>query len=270
MDHDRRPPAVAGTFYPAEPASLAAEVAGLLGDTSGARPHLGLLVPHAGYVYSGRVAGQVFAATVVPRRVIVLAPNHTGRGARAAVWGRGRFLLPGEALPVDEELCAALIGRAGMVDDREAHLREHALEVVLPFLRAREPGVRITPIVLGPLDHAACAEVARAIAAATADLPREELLVVASSDLNHYLDDDSARRLDRRVLEPVLGLDARGLHERVLAEDHSMCGVIPATVMLEYARARGATRADLIAYATSGDAFGERDRVVGYAGVTVD
>jgi AmmeMemoRadiSam system protein B len=268
MSGDLRAPAVAGRFYPGDGPTLEEEVAGFVGETAQARPRIGILAPHAGYVYSGGVAGKVYAATEVPRRVVVLAPNHTGRGARGAVWARGSFALPGGAVPVDEELAARLIGRAGLTEDRAAHLAEHALEVQLPFLRARNRAVTITPIVLGPLDHPGCAAVADALREA-AEALGEPLLVVASSDMNHYLPDDETRTRDQRALAPLLARDGRALHDVVLREDHSMCGFVPATVMIEYAVARGATAAELVAYATSGDAFGERDRVVGYAGVTV-
>jgi hypothetical protein len=266
---DVRAPAVAGRFYPGEAAALEAEVARLLGAPSRTpRKHLGVVAPHAGYVYSGGVAGRVFADTEVPARVVVLAPNHTGRGRRGAVWARGALALPGCAVPVDEALCARLLGGL-LEDDREAHRFEHALEVELPLLRARRADVRVTPIVLGGLYEAECVEVGEALAKAVTELG-EDVLVVASSDMSHYLSDEETRAIDRRALEPLLALDAVGLYRRVRDEGITMCGVVPATVMLAYARARGARAAELLAYATSGDAFGERDRVVGYAGVVVD
>jgi AmmeMemoRadiSam system protein B len=263
---DLRPPAVAGRFYPADPRELSADVARFIGDTSHARPRLGIVAPHAGYVYSGPVAGKVYAATRVPDRVCVLAPNHTGRGAPAAVFPAGALDLPGGPVPVDEELTAALIGRAGLQADRDAHRHEHALEVQLPFLRALNPRVRVTPIILGGIDYDWCAAVGRTLA----EVAPADLLVVASSDMNHYLPDAETRVRDRRALEPLLKLDAHALYDRVRDEDHSMCGILPATAMLAFANARGAKEATLVAYATSGDAFGDRDRVVGYAGVVVD
>jgi AmmeMemoRadiSam system protein B len=131
---DVRQPAVSGRFYPARADELQAEVARFLGGAAGGQRHIGVVAPHAGYVYSGPIAGKVFADTVVPRRVIVLAPNHTGRGARAAVWAKGAFALPGDRVPVDEELAQRLLDAGvGFVADREAHRFEHALEVELPF-----------------------------------------------------------------------------------------------------------------------------------------
>lgn len=269
-DGDLRAPAVAGRFYPANAATLDRDVKRYL-QASGRAPrrHLAVMAPHAGYVYSGAVAGAVFADTEVPARVVVLAPNHTGRGRPGALWPAGAFLLPGGEVPVDGELCELLLAGCDRLEiDREAHRHEHALEVELPFLRARRPDVKVTPVILGGLDGDACVAIGEALARVGGALG-EEVLVVASSDMSHYLPDGEARRIDRRALEPLLQLDPEGLYRRVRDEDISMCGILPATAMLAYARARGATRAELLAYATSADAFGDTSSVVGYAGVTV-
>ena len=267
MSDNLRQPAVAGRFYPGDAGELVNEVERFLAapSTTPCAPRLGVVAPHAGYVYSGGVAGKVFAATVVPSRVVVIAPNHTGLGARRSLWQRGALAIPGSEIPVDEQLGALLLEAGAVEADHEAHRREHALEVELPFLRARNPSVTVTPLVLGPLDFAACRSLGEALAA----LAHEGTLVVASSDMSHYLDDAATRAIDRVALAPLLALDPEQLHATVLREDISMCGVIPATVMLCFARARGATRAELVDYATSGDAFGDRARVVGYAGVVV-
>jgi AmmeMemoRadiSam system protein B len=265
-----RQPAVSGRFYPGGAEPLRAEVRRCLGDAGDGRRHLGVVAPHAGYVYSGAIAGKVFADTNVPRRVVVLAPNHTGRGARVALWSRGAFALPGDEVPVDEELCARLIdSRAGFVADHEAHRYEHALEVELPFLRARRPDAVVTPVILGGLDGAECIALGRVIAETVAALG-EEVLVVASSDMSHYLPDEATRRLDRRAIEPMLACDPKRLYDVVEGEGISMCGILPATAMLAYARARGATHGTLLAYGTSADAFGDTDRVVGYAAIAID
>jgi hypothetical protein len=269
MSGDVRPPAVAGRFYPGDGPALDRMVAELMPPRPSVR-QLAVMAPHAGYVYSGGVAGALFAATEVPARVVVMAPNHTGRGQRGAVWPRGAFAVPGGTIVVDEVLCAGWMKEAGglLVEDRAAHRDEHALEVELPFLRARRPDLRITPVILGGLDADECVAVGQALARAIVACG-EEVLVVASSDMSHYLPDAEARQIDARALEPLLALDALGLHRRVYDEDISMCGVLPATAMVAYAVARGATRATLHGYATSGDAFGDRSRVVGYAAVTV-
>jgi AmmeMemoRadiSam system protein B len=273
---DVRQPAVAGAFYPGDADELREAVHALLMEaeatTATARAHVGIVAPHAGYFYSGAIAGKVFAATNIPRRVIVLAPNHTGRGARCAVWSRGAFVLPGDLIPVDEELCQRLIAAEVVprfTHDREAHSREHALEVELPFIRARRHDALITPIILGGLDGDECVALGRALAAVVGELG-EEALVVASSDMSHYLPDDVTRKIDRRPIEAMLACDPQRLYEVVTSEDISMCGILPVTTMLSYARARGATRGQLVAYGTSADASGDRARVVGYAAVTVD
>lgn len=265
---DRRLPAAAGTFYPADGDELRRGVNERLQRAARTpRRHLGIVAPHAGYVYSGDIAARVFADTVVPARVIVLAPNHTGLGKRGAVWARGAFVMPDGEVPVDEPLCAALLSPP-LVFDKEAHRREHALEVELPFLRARRPDVRITPIVLGGLDGDECVALGESLAATVSRLG-EDVLLVASSDMNHYLDDATTRAVDQRALEPLLRLDPLGLYERVRDEEITMCGVLPATTLLAYARARGATGAELIAYGTSADAFGDIRRCVGYAAVAI-
>ena len=269
---DVRQPAVSGRFYPSDADELRAEVVKFLGGdaTGGGQRHRGVVAPHAGYVYSGPIAGKLFADTLVPRRVVVLAPNHTGRGARVALWARGAFALPGDRVPVDEELAARLIeAGVGFVDDREAHRFEHALEVELPFVRARNPAAIVTPVILGGLDGAECVALGRTLAEMVTALD-EEVLVVASSDMRHYLPDDITREIDRHAIEPMLACDPARLFDVVERQEITMCGILPATVMLSYARALGATHGTLVAYGTSADAFGDRDRVVGYAGIAVD
>jgi AmmeMemoRadiSam system protein B len=260
--------AVAGRFYPAEPGRLAGEVSRHLaaGGPATPAPALGIVAPHAGYVFSGDVAGATYARVAVPARAVVLCPNHTGLGRPAALWADGSWRTPLGSVPVDEELCRAIAACPLVEPDRAAHRREHALEVQLPFLQARRADVRIAPLCLGPLLLDECREVARAVAAAA----RLGALVVASSDMSHYLPAAETERRDRRALDRVLALDAEGLYETVRREDISMCGVVPATVMLLAARELGATRARLVRYGHSGLVNGDLDAVVGYAGVVVD
>jgi hypothetical protein len=264
-----RPPAVAGRFYPADPATLAREVEAHLGTaTAKPRPRLAVVAPHAGYVYSGKVAGAVFAATEVPRKVVVLAPNHTGLGRGVAVWPSGAFALPGGEVPIDEAITRALLAAPPFVADTEAHQREHALEVELPFLRARRPDLQVAAVIVGGAGLEACLEVGERLAEAIR-AAGEPVLVVASSDMSHYLPNAEARRVDARALEPLLALDPEGLYRRVRDEDISMCGVLPVTCALACARRLGAQSAELVAYATSAEAFGDESRVVGYAGVAI-
>ena len=266
-----RLPAVAGAFYPDDPSTVAADARRLArarGDTP-ARPAIAVVCPHAGWMYSGALAGRLAAATVVPTRVLVLAPNHTGRGARGAVWSGGAWRLPGADVPVDTAFCRALCDESTLLEpDLDAHLDEHAIEVLVPLLAARQPALHLAPVVLGGLSFGECETLAAAIARTiqAADGPT---LIVASSDMNHYRPDAETRVLDALALAPLEALDARGLFEAVRRHGITMCGYIPATVAVLAARALGATRATRIGYATSADAGGDRDRVVGYAAVTM-
>ena len=264
-----RPPAVAGRFYPGDPEVLQRQVAGFLTASPETAPEraAAVMAPHAGYMYSGGVAGRVFARALVPERVIVLCPNHTGLGRRVSVVPAGRFCLPGGDLPIDEDLAAAVLAELpGAEPDREAHRFEHAIEVELPFLRARQERVRLVPVVLAGLSEADAIALGEGLHRAV-ERAGGDVLVVASSDMSHYLPDDVARRVDKMALEPLLAFDPGGLYRTVRTHDISMCGFIPATAALAYARRAGARAPELVAYATSGDASGDLDRVVGYAGV---
>jgi hypothetical protein len=267
-----RDPAVAGRFYPADPRRLAADVGLLLHERpDGAEPAarrkaFAILSPHAGYVFSGGVAGATWGAVEVPDRVILLCPNHTGAGAPVALWPDGGWRTPLGRVPVDEELSAELLRSGQCVADREAHLLEHALEVQLPFLQVSRADVAIAALCLSRLPFDRCEALGRAVAAAAR---ARGALVVASSDMSHYLPARVARERDRLALEPLLALDARGLHRIVERERISMCGFVPAAVMLVAARELGATAASLIRYRTSGDVTGDDSSVVGYAGAVV-
>jgi AmmeMemoRadiSam system protein B len=260
---------VAGTFYDARGAALRGQVDRLLGVGSTVRKAsaLGVVVPHAGYAYSGAVAGAVFGRVALPPKVIVLGPNHTGFGDAVALSPAEAWRTPLGEVPVDATLTAALAGGPGVSTDALAHLREHALEVQVPFLQRARPDVALAALCLSHLSYAQCEALGQAVARAAEP---EAALVVASSDMSHHLPAAVARELDARALERVLALDARGLHEVVHRDRITMCGVIPVTVMLVAARARGATRAELVRYAHSGEVTGDDRAVVGYAGVIVD
>jgi AmmeMemoRadiSam system protein B len=267
MDRD---PAVAGRFYDADPSVLARQVDRFLsaGPAGAATEALGVVAPHAGYVYSGAIAGEVYARVRVPRRILLMGPNHTGRGAPAALWPGGGWLTPLGTVPVDAELTAALLGGGPSLleADTGAHELEHALEVQLPFLQRARPDVSFAALCLSHLSFADCQRVAGAVARASA---AAGALLVASSDMSHYLPAAAAQELDRKAIERMLALDAEGLYRVVHRERITMCGVVPATVMLLAAVERGATSAELVRYGHSGEVGGSDRRVVGYAGIVV-
>lgn len=269
-----RDPAVAGRFYPADPSVLAGNLRAMLhpGHLREEIAAQAVLVPHAGYVYSGAIAGETYAAVRAPRKVIVICPNHTGLGARRSVSSADAWRIPGGLAPVDAELRSLLVEHAGLELDRLAHLREHAVEVHLPFLLARWPDVSFVPVCLAGLSYPECVRVgegiARSVQAVSPSSP-SDVLVVASSDMSHYLPAGAARTLDALALEQVVALDPAGLYRVVRERGITMCGYIPATVSLVAALALGATSAELVRYGNSGDASGDMDSVVGYAGVVV-
>jgi hypothetical protein len=265
--------AVAGRFYPGHSETLDAEVRDLLAAAgSGERPVLAAMAPHAGYVFSGGVAAEVFAAARIPERVVILAPNHTGAGPRISIFDGRAYEMPWGEVPIDAALVAALVDEIpGAETDGRAHAGEHAIEVELPFLHARQPALSIAPIVVGPLSADDAVELGRGLHRAIERCGGPaEILVVASSDMNHFAPDRETREIDRLALAPLLDADPRGLYRTVRDNRISMCGFIPATAMLVYAGEVGARAPELLRYATSGDAFGDRDRVVGYAGVVIE
>jgi MEMO1 family protein len=266
-----RQPVVAGRFYPGEAASLRREVAGYLAEAQADSdaPTLLAMVPHAGYVFSGSVAGRTLGAANLADTLLLLGPNHTGRGQRLAVWSAGAWSVPGCLVPVDQALAEAFIAADPRLSpDTTAHLGEHSLEVLLPFLCLKYPHSRIVPICVSEPSP----DVLRAMATAMAGVIREQgisLSIVVSSDMSHYVPHETAKRLDALALSRMLALDPEGLHRVVREAGITMCGVLPMVLGLYLAKALGATEAVLAAYATSGDASGEYSQVVGYAGVLV-
>lgn len=263
-----RQPAVAGLFYPSRGDELAREVRKFLGKEE-AGPAVGAVVPHAGYVYSGPVAGAVYARLAVPRRVVVLCPNHTGLGAPAALDPSDAWRTPLGDVPLARGLADRLLALAPTLEeDPEAHRREHSLEVQLPFLQVRRPDVEIVPVSLGEPSLPLCREVGQAIATLVSE-EEEPPVVLASSDMNHYESRRVGRAKDDLALARVEAIDAEGLFQTVLTRSISMCGFLPATALLFAAKALGATRARVAARRDSGDETGDDSSVVGYAGVVI-
>ena len=270
-----RQPAVAGRFYPANAQRLRAEIETythplpMLRESEPKIRALGCVVPHAGYMYSGHVAGAVYRRLDLPRRLVILCPNHTGMGEPLAIMSQGAWHTPlGDAL-IDEAMANQLKLRMPLLaEDQEAHRSEHALEVQLPFLQVLVPGFQFVPITVGTSNFEALSALGVVIGSVVAEAG-EPVLVIASSDMNHYENDDVTRAKDRRAIDPMLALDPRGLYDIVHQANISMCGYGPAVVMLTASRKLGAKHAELIRYATSGDVSRERDMVVGYAGIAV-
>jgi MEMO1 family protein len=264
-----RHPAVAGRFYPQNPEVLLADVQSYLTKKQAPVAALGCIVPHAGYMYSGHVAGAVFARLEIPRRCILLCPNHTGMGHPISIMSTGAWETPLGQVSIDTELADTLRQRLPLLtEDAAAHRSEHAAEVELPFLQALRAHFTFVPIALGTSQLEALVELGAGLSE-VAEAQSERVLIIASSDMNHYQNDRVTREKDRKALDRILALDARGLFDVVEKEDISMCGFGPAVAMLTAAVRLGATQAELVRYATSGDVSGDRNMVVGYAGVMV-
>ncbi len=264
-----RPAAVAGKFYPQDPKKLAASVRSYMVADGQPETVLGCVVPHAGYMYSGGVAGAVFARVKVSPRCIILCPNHTGLGTPLSIMSRGAWQTPLGDVEIDSEMADELMRAFPLLNEESsAHRTEHAIEVQLPFLQTLRSGIRFVPIALGTRQFDALEGLGFAIAEVLSGID-EPVLVIASSDMNHYESDPVTRVKDEKAIEQILALDARGLCDVVMEEEVSMCGFGPTVAMLTAARQQGATRADLVKYATSGDVSGDRQMVVGYAGIVV-
>jgi AmmeMemoRadiSam system protein B len=263
-----RIPAVAGMFYPAASQELARTVKALIGPNPGYEKALAVVAPHAGYMYSGAIAGAVYGQVRVPAIAAVLCPNHTGMGTPASIVSSGTWQIPGHRVPIAQKLAEKLKLLALIDEDAVAHRREHSAEVHLPFLVERNPAVTLVPLCLGRLRFDRCREIGHALAEAVRDLA-EEVLIVASTDMSHYLPAAFAEKQDRKALDRVEQLDAEGLYKTVLENDISMCGFIPTTIALVAAKELGATEAKLIRYGNSGEISGDFSNVVGYAGLVI-
>lgn len=269
MNATVRLPAVAGQFYPGKPDELRSDIQQYVVPAKQKLRALGAVVPHAGYMYSGHVAGAVYGALELPKRFIILCPNHTGRGEPLAIMSQGTWRTPLGDAQIDEQLAAALKKSLPLiVEDTVAHRSEHALEVQLPFLQVLVPDFRFVPITVGVGLFEVLAALGVAIARAISETG-VHATILASSDMNHYESDDVTRVKDRRAIEEVLRLDPKALYDTVRQHNISMCGYGPTVAMLTAARRLGARSAELIRYATSGDVSGDRHQVVGYAGVAI-
>jgi AmmeMemoRadiSam system protein B len=264
-----RRPAVAGAFYPDRPEAVTAALDRLMPLVEPRHTPRAVVVPHAGWTYSGRVAGAVYGRLAPPALAVILGPNHTGLGPAGSVMARGRWALPGGDLAIAEPLAEALLAAgAALEPDVAAHAEEHAIEVQLPFLRRLRPDLRFVPVTLGRRDLAFCAAIGGAVARAVT-VAREPVLIVCSTDLNHYEPQRISNRKDRLAIEAMLSLDPARLDDTVRAHRISMCGIAPALATLFALGALGGGRAELVRYETSGDVSGDLDRVVGYAGMII-
>jgi len=266
-----RLPAVAGRFYPDDPERLRADVDSFLfsGRNKKKICARACLVPHAGYMYSGNVAGEVYGRMDIPARVILLGPRHFPRGAPLAILSDGAWQTPLGTAPIDHSLAEKIISAFPLLrEDAMAHSAEHSLEVQLPFLQRLAPSFAFVPIVIGPAQWEPLEALGHALASVIA-AEREPVLLIASSDMNHYESDAVTRVKDRKAIDRILALEPRKLFDTVRDENISMCGYAAAVTAIVAARELGATEAELVRYATSAEVNGDMQEVVGYAGMLI-
>jgi len=276
-----RRPCVAGAFYPADADHLRRAIENCFTHElgPGRLPELGVaerqiisvICPHAGYMYSGPVAAHSYhqiAAEAKPKSAVIIGPNHTGLGSPVSMMSKGVWRTPLGEVEIDEKLADAIFKASDLIDiDELAHLREHSIEVQLPFLQyIYGSDLKFVPICMGFQDLDSSREVGRAVAKAVSEV---DAIVVASTDLTHQEPQASAQRKDRMVIDSVLSLDEEALQESVRSNRISTCGYGPVSAVIVASKMLGASKAELLAYHTSGDVTGDYNMVVGYAAAKI-
>lgn len=262
-----REPVVAGQFYPGSPASLEAQLSKLIDKKAVKQEVIGAVSPHAGYVYSGAVAGATLSRIQFKDTFIIMGPNHTGYGKLFSIMTEGTWRTPLGDVKIDSKLGKQILAESqNLEEDRVAHLYEHSIEVQVPFLQYLKKDIKIVPIVLSHASRAVYKEIGKAIAKAIKDT-KAEAVIIASSDMTHYEPHETAKRKDNQAIAAILDLDEDELLNRVEKLNISMCGYAPTAALISAAKELGAKRAELVKYQTSGDVTGDYSGVVGYAGI---
>ncbi len=264
-----RNPVVAGQFYPASASELKRMIKGMVEEKAKRQEVIGLISPHAGYIYSGPVAGAVISRIKFKDTFIIMGPSHTGSGKPFSIMTQGRWKTPLGEVEIDSELGKRILASSRYLEeDSLAHLGEHSIEVQLPFLQYFSPDFKLVPIMLAYAGGAIYKEIGRALARGIKESGRKAV-IIASSDMTHYESQASAQRKDTQAIEAILKLDEDELLKRVEELDISMCGYAPAVSLIVAAKELGAKGAELVKYQTSGDTTGDYSSVVGYAGIII-
>lgn len=261
-----REPHVAGQFYPADPETLRFFVKETLSGDSEKKAAKGVLVPHAGYAFSGETAGRTYASAALTDTVLVLCPNHTGFGSAFSIMTEGSWKTPLGEVRIDEALAKALLEEFPLLDSEEsAHRTEHAVEVQLPFLQILKKNIRFVPVVIGTTEPKRL----RAAGEAFSEVFKRKgpVLIIASGDMNHYEDDRTTRFKDQLAIDAMLELDEEKLEHAVKEKHISMCGFGPVYSMLVAVKRLGANKAVLVEHTTSAKMSGDFLHTVGYAGM---
>ncbi|MFP3984133.1 MAG: AmmeMemoRadiSam system protein B [Desulfurivibrionaceae bacterium] len=263
-----RDPAVDDRFYPGDPTTLSQTLEELIPHHAEKKEALAVISPHAGYIFSGKVAGETFARIEIPKDIIVLGPNHYGRGAPVAMMAEGYYKMPLGNIPINSEL-ASIVDTSGIIEaDETAHQLEHSLEVQLPFIQYIRHDFCLLPFVISQLTYSSCVEVGKELARVIKEYGKPVLLV-ASTDMTHFESRESATAKDQQVIKHIEDLDPEALYDTVIRQGITMCGIMPTTITLVAALALGARQAELVRYSDSAVTTGDTSQVVGYAGFVV-
>lgn len=262
-----RSPSVAGYFYPGTTAALKTALAGFIDKKAPKEEAIGVLVPHAGYIYSGAVTGATLSRVIVKDIVIIIGPTHSGIGRPFSVMPEGEWETPLGSVKVDAELAQKIIDLSQYAEaDYDAHEQEHAVEVQVPFLQYLKPDVKIVPMILAGASLAIYRELGHAIAQAIKET-KKNVVILASGDMTHYEPAEQAKQKDMKAVESMLALDEAELTRRYNNLHITMCAHGPVTTLIAAAKELGAKSAELAAYRNSGDETGDYTQVVAYAGV---
>ncbi|UCC41047.1 MAG: AmmeMemoRadiSam system protein B [Candidatus Aminicenantes bacterium] len=267
----RRKPAVSGYFYPGKEKELRKMIERMVDPESKKEKAVCLVSPHAGFEYSGPVAGAVFSSAQLPEKYIILGPSHRGFQSQIAIMKEGTWEMPLGHVSIESRLAELILNSSQIIiEDDMAHMSEHSLEVQLPFIQFFKKDFSIVPICISyEASLLELEELGKAISQAIKEF-KEEVLIVASTDMSHYVTQEVAQQKDFLAIERVLQLDAKGLYETVQREQISMCGFQPTTSAIVASKELGAQNATLIKYQTSGDTTGNYSEVVGYAGIRIN
>lgn len=266
-----RTPAVAGQFYPENPSRLKSEIQKYLIKDALQEEVIGLVAPHAGYIYSGSTAGAVYSRIKPAQTFVILCPNHTGYGKPFAIMSKGSWRTPLGEVEIDFQLANQLLTSSKYLqEDHLAHLYEHSIEVQIPFLQVvfKETPFQIIPICISHSRDSDYKELGLEIGKGLQNLSKK-VVIIASSDMTHYEPHSSAQQKDKIAIDAILKLDEDLLLEKVNTLHITMCGYIPTVVMLTAAKELGAKKAELVKYTTSGETSGDYQHVVGYAGIII-
>ncbi len=261
---------VAGYFYPSGKKELSDMVSGYIDLRLEKKYAVAVICPHAGLIYSGKVAGAVYSSVKMPDTIILLGPSHGYMPNKAAIMTNGKWEIPLGDIPVENQLAADITKNASWVkEDSEAHAREHSLEVQLPLIKYLKPEFSMVPILISyNADYSDLIELGKAIAASVNSYDKN-VLIVASTDMSHQVSQETAKEHDFMAIDEILEMQPEKLYEVVRENNISMCGFQPTIAAMVAAQVLGAEKAELIQYQTSGDVTGDYNEVVGYAGIRI-